>query len=153
MNSTTKLLQPKHQKDLRKGRYSEVNQIYHITTTTKNRAPIFSDFSSARKLISTIRKSDDLNFTKTLAFVIMPDHMHWLIQLDNNATLQRIIRSMKSQSAKVIGMPIWQAGYYDHAIRKDEDIQNIARYIVANPIRAGLVTKVGDYPHWDAIWL
>ena len=52
-----------------------------------------------------------------------------------------------------IGQPIWQAGYYDHAIRKDEDIVNIARYIIANPIRAGLVKKVGDYPHWHAIWL
>ena len=83
----------------------------------------------------------------------MPDHIHWLMQLDNNATLERIIRSMKSQSAKAVGMPIWQTGYYDHAIRKDEDIQNIARYIVANPIRAGIVEKIGDYPHWDATWL
>ncbi|MFV3290267.1 transposase, partial [Pseudomonas sp. NY11955] len=29
----------------------------------------------------------------------------------------------------------------------------VARYIVANPIRAGLVSRVGDYPHWDAVWL
>lgn len=151
MNSTTKPLQDKHQKELRKGRYSQVNRIYHITTSTKNRTPIFSDFTAARKLISTIRKSDDLNFTKTLAFVVMPYHVHWLMQLENNATVQRIIRSMKSQSAKAIGMPIWQTGYFDHAIRKDEDIQNIARYIVANPIRAGIVAKIGDSPHWDAI--
>ena len=48
---------------------------------------------------------------------------------------------------------ISQAGYYDHALRQEEDMQKIARYIVANPIRAGLVNKVGDYPHWDAIWL
>ncbi|MDI1360812.1 transposase [Methylotenera sp.] len=110
MNSIAKPPQLKHQKDLRKGRYSQTNQIYHITTTTKNRRPIFSDFASARKLIGTIRKSDDLNFTKTIAFVIMPDHMHWLMQLENHATQQRIIRSMKSQSAKAIGMPTWQTG-------------------------------------------
>ena len=50
-------------------------------------------------------------------------------------------------------MPIWQAGYYDHALRIEEDIQTVARYIVANPIRAGLVQKIADYPHWDAVWL
>jgi hypothetical protein len=29
----------------------------------------------------------------------------------------------------------------------------LARYIVANPLRAGLVEHLGDYPHWDAVWL
>jgi hypothetical protein len=29
----------------------------------------------------------------------------------------------------------------------------LARYVVANPVRAGLVQRVGQYPHWDAIWL
>jgi putative transposase len=43
--------------------------------------------------------------------------------------------------------------FYDHAVRKDEDVQGIARYIVANPLRAGLVKHIGYYPLWDAIWL
>jgi len=38
-------------------------------------------------------------------------------------------------------------------MRKEEDLQALARYIVANPLRAGLVKRVGDYPHWDAMWL
>lgn len=79
--------------------------------------------------------------------------LHWLFQLKQSNTLSKVMQSIKSISAHKIGMPIWQSGYYDHALRKDEDIQTIVRYIVANPIRAGLVNKVGDYPHWDAIWL
>lgn len=148
----TDTLNPK-QRNLRKGRFSQENQIYHITTTTKNRETIFKDFTAARTIICVLKKSDDLNKTKTLAFVIMPDHIHWLFQLNNNHKLSEVVQSIKSVSAHQIGQPIWQTGYYDHAIRKDEDIQHIARYIVANTIRAGLVTKVGDYPHWDAIWL
>lgn len=146
-------MQTKHQKDLRKGRYSLANQIYHITTTTKNRTQIFSKFVNARLLINTMQKADALSYTKTLAYVVMPDHVHWLLQLTEGVSLSNVIKSMKSESAKAIGQPIWQLGYYDHAVRKDEDIQTIARYIVANPIRAGLVTKVGDYSHWDAVWL
>ena len=141
------------QKNLRKGRHSSPNQIYHISFATKNRTPIFNNFYLTRKVINIINISDSLDYTTTLAFVIMPDHIHWLIQLKNQATLQQVIRSMKSQTSKAVGKPIWQAGYYDHAIRQDEDIVNIARYIIANPIRAGLVKRVGDYPHWDAVWL
>ena len=142
-----------NQKDLRKGRYSQANHTYHITTTTSNRNPLLVEFYLIRKIINTIKHSDTLGYTTTLAFVVMPDHIHWLMQLEDKATLQQVIRSMKSQTAKVIGHPIWQAGYYDHAIRKDEDLVNIARYIIANPIRAGLVKKASDYPHWDAIYL
>jgi len=48
---------------------------------------------------------------------------------------------------------IWQAGYHDHALRKEEDIRDVARYIVMNPVRAGLVRSVREYPLWDAKWL
>jgi REP element-mobilizing transposase RayT len=48
---------------------------------------------------------------------------------------------------------IWQKGFHDHAIRKEEDLRAVARYVVANPVRAGLVQSVRDYPHWDARWI
>jgi REP element-mobilizing transposase RayT len=51
------------------------------------------------------------------------------------------------------GAPVWQRGFHDHALRGDEDVRAIARYIVANPLRAGLVRAIGDYPWWDAEWL
>ena len=38
-------------------------------------------------------------------------------------------------------------------VRRDEDLRGLARYIVANPLRAQLVQRIGDYPHWDAMWL
>jgi len=38
-------------------------------------------------------------------------------------------------------------------LRLDEKIIEVARYIVANPLRAGLVNCLGDYSHWDAVWL
>ena len=142
-----------HQKDLRVGRFSKENHIYHITTTTLNRTPIFKSLVNARLMINILKKSDSLSQTQTLALVVMPDHLHWLFQLNNKLSLPKLLQSIKSVSSHTIGKPIWQPGYYDHAIRKDEDIVNIARYIIANPIRAGLVKRVGDYPHWDTIYL
>ena len=146
-------MQIKHQKNLRLGRFSQPNQIYHITFTTKNRAPTLGVFENARIVINIFKQSDLKKHTTTLVFVVMPDHLHWLFQLGDNHQLHNLIKTIKSKASIQIGQPIWQSGYYDHAIRKDEDILNIARYIVANPIRAGLVKKAGDYPHWDAVWL
>ncbi len=49
--------------------------------------------------------------------------------------------------------PVWSRAYHDRALRRDEDILAVARYIIANPLRAGLVQRVGDYPYWNATWL
>ena len=43
--------------------------------------------------------------------------------------------------------------FHDHALRANEDLRQAARYVIANPIRAGLVRRVGDYPFWNAIWV
>jgi hypothetical protein len=48
---------------------------------------------------------------------------------------------------------VWERAYHDHALRREEDVVGLARYIVANPIRAGLATRVCDYPFWNAVWL
>ena len=48
---------------------------------------------------------------------------------------------------------VWQQGFHDRALRREDDLVKVARYVVANPLRAGLVRKYGDYPLWDAIWV
>ncbi|WP_245598763.1 REP-associated tyrosine transposase [Methylomicrobium lacus] len=150
---TSRLKKPKpdpHSQSLRKGRRSIPNQIYLITTTTQDRVTVFSDFYAARALICLLHTDPE---AKTLAFVVMPDHLHWLMQLGQIRPLSQVVASLKTLSAKKIGKPLWQEGYHDHALRQEEDLRAVARYIVANPLRAGLVTRIGDYPHWDSIWL
>ena len=142
-----------HQNNLRKGRNSIAGEIYHITTTTLNRENIFQDFYTARAVINSLRQSELLDHANTLAFVVMPDHLHWLMQLGGSVNLSSVVSGVKSSTAHALGHPIWQSGFYDHALRKEENIQAVARYIVANPLRAGLVKYLGDYPHWDAVWL
>ena len=40
---------------------------------------------------------------------------------------------------------LWQPSYYDHVLRKDEDILSVARYVVGNPVRKALVSHFADY--------
>ena len=137
---------------LRRGRFSISGQIYHIIAATRQRVPIFSDFSHARIAIRVLMEEDKTGTVSTLAFVLMPDHLHWLVQLGDNADIRKVVGRVKSIIARRLDGAVWQPGFYDHALRKDEDIATVARYIVANPLRAGLVSSLGDYPHWDVIW-
>ncbi len=143
----------RHGKDLRKGRVSLPGQVYHITTVTFDREPVFSDLQPARILVGALRAAQVRDEATTLAFVIMPDHMHWLMQLGADVSLAKVVSAVKAVTAHGIGRRVWQDGFHDHALRREEDLAEVARYIVANPVRAGLVDRVGDYPHWDAVWL
>jgi len=145
--------------ELRKGRFSSQNQIYHISTATVGREQVLAVFQHARMVIQSLRREDIAGNTETLAFVVMPDHLHWLIQLTGDKSLSVCANTAKSFAARSINLfsgrrgRLWQKGFYDRAIRRDEDLVGIARYIVANPLRAGLVKSVREYPHWDANWL
>ncbi|WP_223481145.1 MULTISPECIES: REP-associated tyrosine transposase [unclassified Pseudomonas] len=148
----------KHAHRLRTGRYSESGQIYLLTAVLLNREPLFRDFYNGRLVVDAFRTAEREEFATSLAWVVMPDHFHWLIEL-KNTQLPKLMARTKSRIAVTLNRsvgrqgPAWQHGYHDRAIRKEEDLQAVARYIVANPLRAGLVEKVGNYPLWDAIWL
>ena len=142
-----------HGMALRKGRVSLPNQIYHITAATTDRAPVFHDLYAARILVTAFHAEETRHRSQTLAYVVMPDHFHWLMQLNEGVVLAKVVGAVKSVCAHRVGREIRQRVYHDHALRRDEDMQRTARYIVSNPLRAGLVTRLEDYPHWDAIWL
>jgi REP element-mobilizing transposase RayT len=143
---------------LRTGRFSAPGQIYLVTTVVQNRAPVFRDFMQGRLVVDALKKAQEEELVLSLAWVVMPDHLHWLFELKNN-TLTCIMARTKSRIALALNRSLerdgslWQHGFHDRAIRRDEDLPAVARYIVANPLRAGLVEKIGDYPLWDAVWL
>ena len=137
---------------LRSGRYSATGNVYHVTTITRNRAPTFGDIHAGRVLVRELMSAQTDGLAQTLCFVVMPDHLHWLLTLENG-TLAGLTKRVKARSARALGRPTWQANFHDHAVRSEESLRDIARYIVANPLRAGLVARIGDYPLWDSIWL
>ena len=149
-----------HGCDLRKGRVSTPEQIYLVTTVTHLRQPIFKNFINARFVVRSLKYTEQSHQVTSLSFVVMPDHLHWLFSLQNFRSLSQVISNIKRKSAyqinqhnNITGSPVWQPGFHDYALRDEEEIKDVARYIVANPLRAGLVDKIGDYPFWDAVWL
>jgi REP element-mobilizing transposase RayT len=138
--------------NLRAGRVSQSGMAYHITTVTQNRTPCFASLDNGRKVVQQLMALQAEGRVETLCYVVMPDHLHWLMVL-HEGKLSEAVHLLKGRSAHAIGHAIWQANYYDHAVRQDEDLRKMARYIVANPLRASLVKQIGDYSLWDAVLL
>ena len=138
---------------LRRGRFSEIGRVYLLSTVTRDREPVFCSLPAARAVIRALATEDAEGFTRTLAYVLMPDHLHWLVELSEPIALARLMQAIKSVSAHRIGAPVWQPGFHDRALRAEEDLAAVARYVVANPLRAGLVDDLVAYPHWDTVWL
>jgi len=146
-------------KALRRGRHPFVGGIYHITTATRGRAPVFRDFECARAAAASIASPASIGDASLLAWVLMPDHLHMLLQLGADRGLSPLVGRIKARSAKAVQHvtgckgAVWAKGYHDRALRREDDLRDVVRYIIANPLRAGLVRRCGDYPFWDAVYL
>jgi REP element-mobilizing transposase RayT len=81
----------------------------------------------------------------------MPDHLHTLVEaLSDDSALLKFVTMFKQRTAfeyrRATGKRLWQEGYYDRVVRDYEPVFGIAAYILHNPIRAQLCTRVSDYP-------
>ena len=143
---------------LRRGRYSEIGRIYLVTSRLHPTRRDLKDWRVGRLLVKEIKGAQDDGWAHSLAWVVMPDHFHWLMQL-RHGSLAGVVQRVKSKTAIAVNRatgkqgPLWQCGYHDVAARHEDDLIHFARYIVANPLRAGLANRIGDYPLWDANWL
>ena len=138
--TTVPTIEHKHHA-LRKGRVSIENGIYIITTTTLARQKLFTDFDAACAASRCFEDPRLLGDAKMLAWVLMPDHWHGLLQLGERDELSTVIRRLKSASAQQSNRrlgrtgTIWAKAFHDHALRSEEDLQDTPRYIIANPLR------------------
>ena len=135
--------------------YSTPNA-YFITVCTKNRKNLFWMEVGAiidrpnnvplTNLGMIARQSieDIPNYYSAVSvdhFVIMPNHIHLLLQINTDAdgrsmiapTVSTVVRLMKGTVSKQAGLSVWQKGFYDHVIRNDHDYREIWNYIDGNP--------------------
>ena len=76
-------------------------------------------------------------------YVIMPDHIHLLLIIQNDLngrpmaapTISQIVNQMKGYVSKQIGQPIWQKSFFDHIIRDEKDYNLHLKYIRENPLK------------------
>ncbi len=132
---------------------------YSITTTVKDGRPVFRQSEIVALCLEKLREAAARIGFEVLAYCFMPDHLHLLVQGREGADLVTFMRLFKQLSGyayrRLTGDPqvLWQTSYYDHVLRREEDVHALARYIWANPVQAGLVENARDYPYSGSLTL
>ena len=108
--------------------------------------------------VSILRDSASAMKINVFAWCFMPHHVHFLLQGKGIVDLMRNFKGKMTPPARAVepGRRLWQRSFFDHALRKEESLTDVARYIWENPVRAGIVKEPKDYawsgsevwPHW-----
>jgi len=143
---------------LRRGRVSASGHVYLVTFTTWRRRPLFSCYARAMLTSSALADRRLWMRATLMAWVLMPDHWHGLVQLRDGESLHRLVGRLKCNTARWLRMHgyrarVWAPAFHDRGIRGEPALMAAARYIIANPLRAGLAPSLAAYPFWDAVWL
>jgi REP-associated tyrosine transposase len=116
----------------------------HVTLSTHRRLPVFARPAVALNVYLLLREHP-----QTLAAVLMPDHLHWLVRdASDLPTIVRRFKSHSTQRAWTAGHSgrLWQRSFFDALIRDRDMVVVTARYDLANPVRAGLAATWQEYP-------
>ena len=138
--------------NLRKGRFSLRNHVYFVTTVTNQRTPYFLEKTISEIVIDEINKLHNEKNVSSLSWVLMPDHLHWIFEL-KEISLGNVMKYLKGRSSIKINNllnnngSIWQKSFYERSIRNDCELENTTHYIMENPIRAGIVQNIREYPY------
>jgi putative transposase len=116
-----------------------------VTTITRHRRPIFDDPAIAREAIETLYRVQQLYPFWLFAFVMMPNHCHFLMRVPAPNSITQMMKQFKSGVSHNVGLgPQWQSRYHVEIATQP---QAAKAYIHMNPVVAGLV----DHPH-DFCW-
>ena len=121
--------------------------VYFITICTKDKEFTLSRISGEKEnAVSVLSNHGQLvrsgielinvwyPFAKVLQYVIMPNHVHILLELRNaRLSVSAIISYFKSYVTRNAGVPVWQKSFYDHIVRNHDDFCRISEYIAHNP--------------------
>ncbi len=143
--------------------YNESTYVYYITICTHNKQHYFTNIEIT-KIIKDEIEYRMINEIKLYCYCIMPDHVHMLLSLTENytkkdigklavkGTLQNWVSAFKRYTSRITNQlfeikPLWQKNFHDHIVRKEESLLKIAKYIIENPVRKGMVSEWEEYPY------
>jgi REP element-mobilizing transposase RayT len=131
--------------------YRQPGQTFSVTIGTEPRSPVFADIGLGLECVDLLKDICVDAGARGYAYCLMPDHVHLLIGVGNRKGLSTIVGGWKSlcyrtRRRRGRGESFWQRSFYDHALRREEDLRLVARYILENPVRAGLVRDPRDFP-------
>jgi len=137
-------------------RYYIPDSIVFITAVTKDRRSDLIEDVSINVFWETVALVQKFHPFELMAYVILPDHFHWLIRPENDTgNYSSIMHSLKRNFTlnfkKAYGLSgsiqYWQYGFWDRVIRSEKEFGRILRYIHWNPVKHHYVDLPEDWLH------
>jgi putative transposase len=121
---------------------------YFITICCKQRGTNQLALSTiADELFETIKYRNKEGVWYAHIALLMPDHVHFLLSFpETEKRMQTIVSKWKEWTAKTLKID-WQRDFFEHRLRQEESFREKADYILANPVRAGLVKESEEWPY------
>ena len=124
---------------------------YFVTSVTQHRVKAFVDKDFGAFVAAALIEIAARFGFEVSAYVVMPDHVHFLVTaVVEGADFKAMVKAWKQRTgfewSKRSGRRLWQPGYWERVLRDKDNPLTLCRYIIENPVRAGLVTHPLDYP-------
>ena len=131
-------------------RYQQTGEFHFLTFSCFHRRAYLSAVSAKELFEDALERVRSRYHFVVAGYVVMPEHVHLLVNEPRRALLSRAIQALKlSVSVRSRERPFWQAHYYDFNISTHEKFVEKLRYIHRNPARRGLVQNPEDW-QWSS---
>jgi putative transposase len=126
---------------------------FFTTTKTSMGRNLLQSERNAELLIDVLRSLIAAHKFKLHDFVIMPDHLHLLLTVEDGMTVEKAMQLVKGgfsyRLKKETGYlgEVWQRGFSEVQVLGKESILQHRTYIAMNPVKAGLVESPEQYPY------
>jgi putative transposase len=128
---------------------------FFTVRASPGRAP-FADEALAQIAVDCLLAQRHKSRCQLDVYCVMPDHVHLVVtpMVAGASSLSYVDRfkGWSSRRLRLAGLEgeLWQRRNYDHVLRREEHLERVAAYILANPVRKGLCAEPADYP-WSGI--
>jgi len=128
------------------------SSLFFVTLCTAGRRGCLANPLVHEAFINYCRRSCMRHGTVAGRYVIMPEHIHLFLRLGRLARISSWVGGLK-QCLTLVLRPqgvrdsVWQRGFFDHVMRSAESYSQKWDYVLQNPIRAGLVKRIEDWPY------
>jgi putative transposase len=136
-----------------------VTKTYFVTASAYVHQNLFQRYESADLLLTTIFRYRDAGEFLVHEFIVMPNHIHLLLSVDDDHAIGRAMQLIKggfSHALREAGrksVAVWQPSYYEDRVRDMAEYGRMRAYIRDNPVRRGLVLNAREYPYSSACTL
>jgi putative transposase len=129
--------------------------VYHALNRGNNRARVFDRPADFRQFLDALGQTKQRYPFRLYAYCLMGNHFHLVLAPADGQSVSRILRSLTVAHTwhyhKALGTSghVWQGRFESPAVASGGHLLTVMRYVESNPLRAGLVADMADYP-WSS---